>query len=72
MNMIKVVLIVLSVFHHQENFVRFVYAPASLKLCVSRRLPAEILDEIVSYLDASALFTLSFTDKFLHRLANQK
>lgn len=71
MNMIKVVLIVLSVFHHQNNFVP-VYAPASLKLCVSRRLPAEILDEIVSYLDASALFTLSFTDKFLHRLANQK
>lgn len=26
----------------------------------------------MSYLDASALFTVSFTDKFLYRLANEK
>lgn len=43
-----------------------------LTLHVFCRLPPEILDEILSYLDASALFTLSFTDKFLYRLANEK
>lgn len=42
------------------------------RLTSSCRLPAEILDKIVSYLDASALFTVSFTDKFLCRLANEK
>ncbi|XP_075906465.1 F-box only protein 15 isoform X2 [Nelusetta ayraudi] len=44
--------------------------PVSSRNCFSR-LPAEILDKIVSYLDASALFTVSFTDKFLCRLANE-
>lgn len=44
----------------------------SWRIAFPFRLPSEILIKILSYLDASTLFTLSVVSKHFHTLANDK